>query len=219
LLVDDLLSKQGSGQKELGKRVIEPQLHPAAWPTSALLKSCRHSAVVLSPRSPSFLLSSKKLTAQVVVSKKRLRPEARMMRQHREAELSAPASTSIRQPDGSPDASFSNLALQIPNVFSFSPPSPPGLINDCKGLTGQTSRLLNFIKRLTGLTGKIPQATPPSSVSVCSCKIQMRLGFWNLPRRVHPWFQFCTFVTWLFDRPPTFRLAPFSGFLPIGTGP
>jgi hypothetical protein len=38
-----------------------------------------------------------------------------------------PSSPSIRQPDGSPDASFSNLALQIPNVFSFSSPSAPGL--------------------------------------------------------------------------------------------
>jgi hypothetical protein len=107
-----------------------------SWPTDHLLKT------------PTFCCSQP--------TKKMVRPDVRMLSWRPKAKISARASTSIPQPDGSPDSPFSNLSLQIPDIFSFCPPSTRGLINDCNGLTGQMLIILNAIRWLMAPTSKPP---------------------------------------------------------------
>ncbi len=48
-----------------------------------------------------------------------------------------------------------------PNVFANLSLATSSTTNDSKGLTDPSSRILNLFKGVDGLTGKIPQATPP----------------------------------------------------------
>ncbi len=54
-----------------------------------------------------------------------------------------------------------HLPFKILNVFANLSAGPSNTANDCKELTGPSSRIHKLFKGGDGLTGKIPQYTPP----------------------------------------------------------
>src|SRR5207244_10093740 len=74
------------------------------------------------------------------------------------------ATLNYQPPDGLPHILTGGLtgvsqqpAVKNLNVFAILPAATSTTTNDCKGLTGPSSRIPNLFKGVDGLTGKIPQ--------------------------------------------------------------